>query len=319
MFAPGQLTVGIFLPLWNYTEDLNAMRGQIALVQQAEQAGFAAVWVRDVPLHDPSFGDVGQVFDPFTYLGYLAARTTKITLAVGSAIFPLRHPLDLAKAAASIDQLSGGRLVLGVASGDRPVEFPAYGIDFDSRSERFREAIAMFRRCLQSSFPIIDSPLGKLRNVDLLPKPVTGAIPLLVTGSSRQSLDWIAADADGWLTYPGVTATTEGRFQLGAKIKQWRALIPGSTFKPHATNEWIDLVENPNHPPTPLRGGFILQVGRRGLIDLLQQWQAVGVNHAALGVQHGRRPANEVLAELAEEVLPHFPAHAATAPVEQGW
>ncbi|MDZ4872255.1 MAG: Alkanal monooxygenase alpha chain [Chroococcidiopsis cubana SAG 39.79] len=105
------------------------MQRQVALVKQAEQADFAAVWVRDVPLHDPNFGDVGQVFDPFVYLGYLAACTNKITLATGSAVFTLRHPLDLAKAAASIDQLSGGRLVLGVASGDRPVEFPAYGID----------------------------------------------------------------------------------------------------------------------------------------------------------------------------------------------
>jgi alkanesulfonate monooxygenase SsuD/methylene tetrahydromethanopterin reductase-like flavin-dependent oxidoreductase (luciferase family) len=56
------------------------------------------VWVRDVPLLDPSFGDAGQVFDPFTYLAYLAARTRKVALATGSAVISLRHPIDLAKA-----------------------------------------------------------------------------------------------------------------------------------------------------------------------------------------------------------------------------
>ncbi len=319
MFAPRQLTVGLFLPLWNYAGNMNAMRGQVDLVEQAEQAGFAAVWVRDVPLHDPNFGDVGQVFDPFTYLGYLAARTTEIALAAGSVIFTLRHPLDLAKAAASIDQLSDGRLVLGVASGDRPVEFPAYSIDFDSRGARFQETVAMFRRCLEENFPAIDSPLGKVRGVDLLPKPITGKIPLLVTGSSRQSLDWVATHGDGWLSYPGVTASPDGPTQLGAKIDQWRTLIPSGTFKPYATTEWIDLAEDPDEPATSLRGGFILRVGRRGLIDLLKRWQSVGVNHVALGVQHGRRPAAEVLAELAQEVLPYFPTHETPASIETQW
>ncbi|MBD1998724.1 LLM class oxidoreductase [Leptolyngbya sp. FACHB-541] len=319
MFAPGKLTVGLFLPLWQYEGSMEAMRGQVALVKQAEQAKFAAVWVRDVPLHDPSFGDVGQVFDPFTYLSYLAAHTTTISLAAGSAIFTLRHPIDLAKAAASIDQLSNGRLVLGVASGDRPIEFPAYGIQYENRAEQFREAIALFRRYLEESFPSIDSSISQLNSGDLLPKPITGSIPLLITGSSRQSMEWVAANGDGWLSYPGNTSSISGAAQLGVRIEEWRKLIPDQMFKPHATNEWIDLSDNPDEPPTPLRGGFILRVGRRGLIDLLKRWQSVGVNHAALGVQHGRRPASEVTAELAEEVLPHFPTHVAPAPIVEAW
>ncbi|MBD3885590.1 LLM class oxidoreductase [Phormidium tenue FACHB-886] len=319
MFAPGKLTVGLFLPLWQYKGSMEAMRGQVALVKQAEQAGFAAVWVRDVPLHDPNFGDVGQVFDPFTYLSYLAAHTTTIALAAGSAIFTLRHPLELAKAAASIDQLSNGRLVLGVASGDRPIEFPAYGIRYESRAERFREAIGLFRRYLQESFPSLDSPISQLNSGDLLPKPFTRSIPLLITGSSRQSMEWVAANGDGWLSYPGNTSNLSGAAQLGMKIEGWRKLIPNQIFKPHATNEWIDLAEDPDEQPIPLRGGLISRVGRHGLIDLLKRWQSVGVNHAAIGVQHGRRPAGEVIAELAEKVLPYFPTHVAPAPIVEAW
>ncbi|WP_049057414.1 LLM class flavin-dependent oxidoreductase, partial [Achromobacter xylosoxidans] len=142
MFAPGQLTLGMFLPLRFYNGDMQVLAGQSELVTEIDRLGFAAVWVRDVPLMDLGFGDAGQVFDPFTYLSFLAARTRSIALATGSAIFSLRHPIDLAKAAATIDQLSGGRLVMGIASGDRPSEFPAYGIEHEQRAERFRDAVA---------------------------------------------------------------------------------------------------------------------------------------------------------------------------------
>jgi luciferase-type oxidoreductase len=80
-----------------------------------------------------------EVYDPWVYLGWIAAQTRTIALATGSIILPLRHPLHTAKASASIDQLSGGRFVLGVASGDRPVEFPAFGVDIDKRAALFRE------------------------------------------------------------------------------------------------------------------------------------------------------------------------------------
>ena len=72
---------------------------------------------------------------------------------------------------------------------------------------------------------------------------MAGAVPLLVTGSSRQSLEWIGQHADGWLTYPGVTATRPGRRTLGEKIAAYRQLVPDAQFRPHATNEWIDLDE----------------------------------------------------------------------------
>lgn len=203
MFAPDALTLGIFLPLRFYEGDMRVLAGQSRLVSDIDARGFAAAWVRDIPLYDPRFGDAGQLFDPFAYLAYLAARTQRISLVTGSAIFSLRHPIDLAKAAATIDQLSGGRLVMGIASGDRPIEFPAYGLQHDQRAERFAQAVADFRRLLQPGRRALTSPLGHITDAELLPKPAAGPIPLLVTGASGQSPDWIAAHADGWLTYPG--------------------------------------------------------------------------------------------------------------------
>ncbi|GKU80077.1 LLM class oxidoreductase [Paenibacillus sp. L3-i20] len=319
MFAPHKLTIGIFLPLKFYSGHMDVLTGQADLVEKIDQQKFSAVWVRDVPLFDPAFGDAGQVFDPFVYLSYLAARTKNVSLVTGSAIFTLRHPIDLAKAAASIDVLSGGRLVLGIASGDRAGEFPAYGMDADRRDIRFRETVEFFRELIHHRSPTIKSSLGQMGGLQLLPKPTTGSIPLIVTGSSRQSLDWIAEHSDGWLTYPDATADATGPRRLAKKISDWRERIPAGMFKPHMTNEWIDLVEDVNYPRTPLRGGYILRTGRKGLIQLLEEWQAAGVNHAALGMQFASRPPAEIIQELAEEVLPLFPTHDGPSPLFNKW
>ncbi len=315
MFRADALTLGIFLPLRFYQGDMHVLQGQATQVEAIDRQGFAAVWVRDVPLFDPLFGDAGQLFDPFTYLGWLAARTRNVALATGSAVLPLRHPIDLAKAAASIDQLSGGRLVLGAASGDRPLEFPAYGIDHETRGERFAAAVPAMRHWWQRGSMTLADPPG----VQLLPPTYSGRVPLIVTGGARQSMEWIGTHADGWLTYPDSTHDAQGPQRLAAKIRAWRAQIPDGGFRPHITNEWLDLVEDPDHPRVPLRGGYTLRTGRKGLIELLHAWQKAGVNHAALGIQFAERPVDEVLQELAEEVLPLFPSHQGIAPGTMDW
>ena len=319
MFREDALSLGVFLPLRFYRGEMGVLAGQAELVSLLDRVGFAAVWVRDVPLFDPHFGDAGQLFDPFTYLAFLAAQTDRIALATGSAIFSLRHPIDLAKSATTIDQLSAGRLVMGIASGDRPVEFPAYGLDHAQRGERFADAVSYVRELMQPGAANISSRLGSARGVELLPKPVAGAVPLLVTGTSRQTLQWVAEHADGWLTYPDATHHAAGPKRLAEKIRAWRALIPDGGFRPHVTNEWLDLVDDPNHPRTPINGGYTLRTGRNGLIDLLGEWQRAGVNHAALGIQFSARPAAEVLQELSEYVLPLFPSHAAPAVTTPRW
>lgn len=298
MFRPGRLTLGVFFPIEAFAGDRPSMRGQEALARRAEQLGFAALWFRDVPLRDPHFGDVGQIFDVWTYLGYIAAHTAQISLATGAVVLPLRHPLHTAKAAASVDRLSGGRLVLGVASGDRAVEFPAFGVAAERRGELFVENLRVIREALASEFPLISSPYGDLRGADLMPKPV-GALPILVTGSSRQSLQRVAEIADGWITYPRPLAAQ------AALAVTWRDAVaagaPG-TFKPFAQSLYVDLSEQPDEPSTPIHLGF--RSGRRHLIAFLSSLQQAGIHHVALNLKYGRRPAGDVLEEIGLEVLP---------------
>jgi len=107
-FRANRLSLGLIIPLESYTSGpVPSMTHHVERVQLAEKLGFSAVWLRDVPFNVPSFGDAGQMFDPFVYLGLLAAQTERIALGVASIVLPLRHPAHIAKAAASVDVLSG--------------------------------------------------------------------------------------------------------------------------------------------------------------------------------------------------------------------
>lgn len=303
MFAPGRLTLGVFFPIEAFKSDEPTMRDQERLARRAEDLGFAALWFRDVPLRDPSFGDIGQVYDPWVYLGWIAAQTRTISLATGSIILPLRHPLHTAKAAASVDQLSGGRLVLGVASGDRPLEFPAFGVDAERRDVLFRENLRVMREVLASEYPTVQSPYGTLfGTADLVPKPL-GRLPMLVTGHSGQSLEWIAGHADGWITYPRPLA------QQAERAASWRAAVAAATpavFKPFAQSLYIDLTDDPDHPPKPIHLGF--RGGRNVVIGFLDALRTAGVNHVILNLKYGARNAAEVLEEIGQEILPRLEA-----------
>ena len=158
------------------------------MAQKAENGGFAALWSRDVPLFDPSFGDVGQIYDPWVWLGSIASQTSRIALGTGAIILPLRDKIDFAKAAASVDQLSAGRLLMGVASGDRPVEYSVYDVPFESRDQAFRDSLAFIRASTHQPKHWENQQAVQSAQVDLLPKSYVSDIPLLVTGNSRQSV-----------------------------------------------------------------------------------------------------------------------------------
>ncbi|MEO0887151.1 MAG: LLM class flavin-dependent oxidoreductase, partial [Cyanobacteria bacterium J06648_10] len=201
VFRSNRLSLGLTVPIENYARGpVPTMADHIERVQLAEELGFSAVWLRDVPFNVPSFGDAGQTYDPFVYLGLLAGVTELIALGVASLILPLRHPAHVAKAAASVDQLSGGRLILGVASGDRTEEYPALNQPFAERGDRFRESFDYIRQMGEST-PAFENALGRLSHgMDMLPKPLAGKLPMLITGSSRQTPEWIAQNGDGWIT-----------------------------------------------------------------------------------------------------------------------
>ncbi len=302
VFQADQLSIGVVVPIENYAQhSVPTMKRHLENVQLVEQLGFKALWIRDVPLHVPAFGDAGQTFDPFTYLGYLAGRTNEITLGVASIALPLHHPVHVAKSAATIDQLSGGRFILGVASGDRYEEYPAMGIDYEKRGDLFRASFAYIRKA-QDNFPkLAPNVYGSLNGkVDILPKPVASRIPILITGHSRQTLEWNAQNGDGWMYYPSNLA------QQKDTISAWRSLF-GATEKynkPFLQPLYIDLQADDDFLPQAIHLGF--RIGANHLIDYLNHLKEIGVNHVAINLRFNTRGIEKTLEHLATMVLPHF-------------
>jgi len=302
VFKPQRLSIGVVVPIENYAHSpIPSMDHHMERVSQVEQLGFKALWLRDVPFHVPSFGDAGQTFDPFTYMGFLAARTSSIALGVASIALPLRHPLHVIKSATTIDQLSNGRLLLGVATGDRPLEYPTMNVDFESRGERFRESFAFIRKA-QESFPTLETRhFGVLNGAaDILPKAKGRKIPLLMTGYSQQTLAWNAENGDGWMSYP------LHPLQQQQTISNWRNLVAQTAAydKPFMQPLYVDLHENDDFKPQPIHLG--LRIGVDYLIDYFHQLQAVGVNHIALNLRFNAQSIEKTLDTLATRVLPHF-------------
>jgi luciferase-type oxidoreductase len=292
-------SVGLFLPLEGYGTGMPTLCSGERVIRRAEQMGFAALWVRDVPIVQPD-GDPGQGYDPWVYLGYLAAITRTIMLATGCIVMPLRHAVHTAKQAASVDHLSGGRLVLGVGSGDRQFEYAVFGVDYDCRAERFRTALTTVRELLDADRGRQAAGSSALDGGFLLPPAGLGPVPIFATGNSGQSLEWIAENCAGWITY------ARERAEQADRVARWRGLT-GSAFatehKPVCQPLYIDLAAAPEERKTPIARGF--RLGTHALRQELAELRGIGVDHIILNLRFATRPALEIIDEIGQEVLPH--------------
>ncbi len=300
-FRPGALTLGLVVPLEAHRNSPTpTLERHLERAQLADALGFAALWLRDVPFNVPSFGDAGQTFDPFVYLGVLSSVTRTIGLGVASVILPLRHPAHVAKAAASVDALSGGRLLLGVASGDRPEEYPAMDMSFADRGARFRDSVD-YIRAMAEAYPQAKTDHGTLTGaMDMLPKPPGGRLPLLITGGSQQSPDWIAAHGDGWMTYPRDVA---GQARVVADYRR-RIAETGGQDKPVMQSLYIDLLPDADAAPRPIHLGFAS--GLTYLRQYLRQVRSIGINHVALNLRFNTADVEDTMRRLADDLLDEF-------------
>jgi len=300
-FQPERLSIGLVAPLEAHGNDpVPDMTRHIERARLADDLGFSALWLRDVPFNVPSFRDAGQIYDPFVYLGALAGATRDIALGVASIVLPLRHPANVAKGAASADVLSGGRLLLGVASGDRPDEYPALGMSFDDRGDRFRDSVD-YIRAMAETYPRAETAQGVLSGrIDMLPKPSAGRLPLLITGGSQQAPDWVARNGDGWMTYPRDAAAQ--RRVVGA----YRECIAaaGLPDKPVMQSLYVDLVPQKDAAPSPIHLGF--RSGTDYLQRYLEEIRALGINHVALNLRFNGADIEDTMKRLAGEILPGF-------------
>lgn len=300
LFPQQGLSLGLMTPVAAHgLADPGAAR---RIARLADDLGFAALWARDVPLMMPQGPDatVSALDDPFLWLGMLAAATTRIAVGTAAIVLPLRQPLQVAKSALSLDRISAGRFVLGLGSGDRPEEFAAFGEDLEGRATTFRERWTLLRAALSPEADARTAVLQATGGFDVLPAPAT-RIPMLVVGTARQSLQWIAREAEGWATYHREEAAQEGRIGLWQQALVQR----GGPGKPFVQSMLLDLQADPQAPAEPLPLG--LKVGRDGLRDYLLRVHGQGVAHVMFNLVDNGRPMDAVLREIGEQVLPNLP------------
>jgi probable F420-dependent oxidoreductase len=158
-----------------------------------------------------------NLLNPFVALTYAAAHTTRIRLATGICLVPEYHPLLLAKVAASLDYLSGGRLALGIGIGWLAEEFHALGIPWERRAQRTREYVEVMRRVWKEERNSYSGEFVQFEGARSYPKPIKGEkLPVLVGGQTEPALKRAAAYGDGWCGFnltPEETAQTINRLR----------------------------------------------------------------------------------------------------------
>ena len=191
------MRLGIHLPHIGRKAGAEAIRRAAV---QAEQLGFADVWVSEhiiVP-RDAPYPPSAVFWDPVLTLTWAAAYTQRVRLGTSVLVLPMRHPLPLAKELATLQNLSGGRLILGAGVGWLEAEFDALGVPFRERGRRMDEGIAMMRAVWSEdpvTFPTQVIP-AIIENMRSLPKPEQ-PIPIWIGGSSGAALAR-ALRLDGW-------------------------------------------------------------------------------------------------------------------------
>jgi probable F420-dependent oxidoreductase len=182
-----------------YPEMPNA-RALVDYGVRVEELGYDSVWVWDHMLLgvEPNF----PIIDSLTVLTGIAARTTKIKMGTGILVLPLRNPVALAKQLSSMDQLSEGRLIMGMAVGWYRREFDAVGIPFEKRGKIMDENLEIMNRLWTEESVTGEYMNHNISKAVMYPKPYQSPrMPLLLGGYVDRVLKRAAVSGDGWLTY----------------------------------------------------------------------------------------------------------------------
>ena len=185
-----------------YNPEFMTRDAVVRVAQAAEAAGFAGMGFTDHPAPSHKWLEAGghDALDPFVALAVVAAVTERIRLIPNIVVLPYRNPFVVAKAAASLDALSGGRFVLSVATGYLRSEYRALGVDFDERNVRFDEALEVLRGVWSTDEFAYEGTGFTASGVTANPQP--GHVPIWIGGNSALTRRRVAAHGDAWNPFP---------------------------------------------------------------------------------------------------------------------
>ena len=313
------VTFGCSLPTRGAMSSPESLR---SLAQRAEDLGFDSVWVSDhiiLPRHieslypyavdgAPTFQPDDPYYEPLAALSFLAGCTQRVRLGTHVLILPFRNPVVTAKMLATLDVLSGGRLILGVGVGWMEEEFEALGLDtFHQRGEVTDEYIQLYKELWTKDEPVFNGKHYQISGSGFQPKPVQKPHPpIWIGGHTGPAIRRAAKYGDGWMPIglrpPAILEPEE----LAGKIARLRTLT-GQAGRPEdaveVTFSTDVLFDNIAGPSRRMVSGRPEQIAGD-----LRQYQDLGVqsfiiSFPAQGVDEQR----ELMERFSREVMPLIP------------
>ena len=296
---------GVTIPNnWGIEDPLQVL----ALGPLAEKLGYDSLWVMD---HTFNVGFLQERLDnkpyyhPLTFLSYLAATTQRVLLGTSVLVLPSHNPVDLAKYAATLDQVSGGRVILGVGVGSMPEEFEALGVPIRQRGLLTDESIAVMRELWTSAYASYHSPQWNFSDLRFSPKPLQKPhIPLWIGGHSAGALRRTATVGDGW--HPSSLSPEE--FSLGKKEIADLASKAGRDPESISMSMRTDVEVHPGSSSGYGAARARLPGDDPGrILAATEAYEAAGVEHLVFALNSRDIPAiTRLMESIARDVIPSF-------------
>jgi probable F420-dependent oxidoreductase len=281
--------------------------GIAAVATAAEAAGFDGFGFTDHPAPSQRWLDGGghDALDPFVALGFAAARTNTLRLIPNIVVLPYRNPFVVAKAAATLDVLSGGRFTLAVGAGYLKGEFAAVGVDHAERNELFDEALDVLKAIWTGDDVTFEGRHFSARGITSHPRPVSDPHPpIWIGGNSGKARQRVADRGDGWCPFPAPaglaktarTVALDSPERLAHAIDDLRARLEAAGRDPAS----IDIAFATSAGGDPSSTAFEPAPHREALAALA----ALGVTWVQVGLP-GDSPAHavETLQRYGEQVI----------------
>ncbi len=249
------MRIGVVYPQTEYSSDPGAIR---AFAQTAETLGFSHILIYDHVLGaspdrpggwNGPYTHLDPFQEPFVLFGYMAAITQRIEFATGIIVLPQRQTALVAKQAATLDVLCGGRLRLGVGIGWNTVEYQALNEDFHTRGKRSEEQVEVLRRLWCEPLVNFAGKWHTIVDAGLNPLPVQRPIPIWFGGHADAVLERVARLGDGWLpNYRSagdaaeILAALDRRLAAAGRTRADIGIEPRLHYGRGNPDEWLELI-----------------------------------------------------------------------------
>ena len=247
-----------------------------AMTIAAEEGGLDSVWCADHVLFrsadDPK---TRGLHEAWTLLSALAAVTSRVTLGPLVLCVPFRNPALTAKMAATFDEVSGNRLVLGLGCGWHQPEFDAFGYPFDHRVGRFEEALEIMVPMLRTGSATFEGRWHQAERADLVPPHPTGGPPIMIAGKQPRMLELVARHADMWnAAWYGHPDTAD---ELRERLANLRAALDAAGRDPSTltltAGVFVAVADDDDAPENAMRGSV------EEIADALAGYSSMGISH----------------------------------------